>query len=121
MGDWMCTFDHLMVFKIGIAGNPSERYRCREIGYVKEKIWLGMDLLFEGPAELCRQLEKTLLRSCQQIPGCYNIRPGGEGVAAGSMHRCFCYIVFAPVGDGIPLYRARALRIKALQEAAGPK
>ena len=47
-----------MVFKIGITGNPSERYRCREIGYVKENIWLGMDLLFEGPAELCRQLEK---------------------------------------------------------------
>ena len=110
-----------MVFKIGITGNPSERYRCREIGYVKGNIWLGMKLLFEGPAELCRQSETILIGSCQQIQGCYNIRPGGEGVAAGSMHRCFCYIVFAPVGDGIPLHRARALRIKALQEAAGTK
>jgi len=102
----------VMAFKIGIASDPQDRYENAEFGYQHESVWLCMDVVWKGPANQCRELEIRLIRSLQQLPGCYNQRPGGDGVAPHRDHTCFCYMVLAPAGLGRGLASANAARVQ---------
>ena len=100
----------VMVFKVGIASDPEDRYFHAEYAYQNEGIWLGMDVVWQGPAYDCRALESKLIASLKPLPGCYNDRDGGDGVAPHRDHTCYCYFVVAPAGQGVGLAQARSIR-----------
>jgi len=92
--------------------NPEERWHNDVFGgYAAEKMWMSMDVIFEGCGEMCRQLEIALIRSLREVPGCNNVNPGGEGIQKGSRQHCYAYYVLAPCGDGISLERAYVQRM----------
>lgn len=116
LASWEVTFQQLLVFKVGICMSPKDRWENTDYGgYAAEKIWMAMDLIYHGPGESCRQLEIQLINSLKSIPGCCNIKPGGEGVQRGSTHPCFTYFVLSPCGEGVGLEKAYALRMQAKQ------
>jgi hypothetical protein len=112
LGCWFATFEHIIVFKFGICFDPEHRWCNREFGYLQERMWHFMDLLFVGCAQKCRRLEIALIAETRSIAGCQNEAPGGEGVAAGSevADPCYCYVVVAAAGHGLGLGRAFDMR-----------
>ena len=93
----------ILIFKVGIAADPRQRYRNPEYGYQHEGPWQFMDVLVQARASTCCVLEKLLIRSLGSISGClgcYNVKPGGEGVQADSGHDCFVYLTIAEAGHG---------------------
>ena len=103
---WLASFDDIAAFKIGIAIDPVERYSD---GYSKEGQWVFMDVVFRGSVQACHDMERTLIKLLRGIAGCYNIKPGGEGISALTKETCHCYIVYAAAGHGVGLKRARDL------------
>ena len=93
------------IFKTGIASDPHHRFFNREFGYLHERVWHFMDVVWRAPANECREMEIALIAQTREIPGCRNIKPGGEGVRADREYECFVYFVLAGAGDG-NLYRA---------------
>ena len=67
-----------MVFKVGIAADPDDRYHNPEFGYVMEGIWQFMEVLLLDAASECRQVEMDLIETLKSTPGCYNDKPGRE-------------------------------------------
>lgn len=106
---WHCLMGAL-VFKIGIAADPLSRYHNLCFGYAREGIWRFMDVLLAGYAFRCRAWEISLIRALKDVPGCYNEKPGGEGVAPTRDHRCFLYLVVADAGGGLGLHASVAKR-----------
>jgi len=106
----------MMVFKVGICHDPEYRWLNRDYGYVRERCWHAMDLVYAGTSEECRQLEIGLIAATQSVSGSYNVKPGGEGVAAGSAScaTCYVYFVVAGAGHGVGLTVAWAQRTRAL-------
>jgi len=99
-----------MIFKVGIATSPPERWEL----YRKEQIWMAMDVIYRGDAQTCRMLETQLITSLKGIRGCYNIQPGGEGISCTADHECAVYFVVAPCGEGVGLTVAYWRRVRAL-------
>jgi len=103
----------MLVFKVGICMDPNERWRNDEFGgYAAERMWMCLDIIFSGPAESRRQLEIQLIRAVRRVPGCYNVKPGGEGMQRGSLLPCFAYFALAPCGDGVSPEVAYELRVR---------
>ena len=113
---WLSAFESMMVFKVGICHDPEYRWLNRDYGYVRERCWHAMDLVYAGTSEECRQLEIGIIAATQSVSGSYNVKPGGEGVAAGSAScaTCYVYFVVAGAGHGIGLTVAWAQRRRAL-------
>ena len=113
---WFASFEHIIVFKFGICFDPEHRWRNRAFGYLQERMWQFMDLLFVGSPQQSRRLEIALIAATRSVAGCQNEAPGGEGVAAGSESAdpCYCYVVVAPAGRGLGLRRAFDLRVAEL-------
>jgi hypothetical protein len=104
---WQAVFG-ILIFKVGIAADPLQRYRNAEFGYQHEGPWQFMDVLVQARASTCCILEKLLIRSMGTIRGCfgcYNEKPGGEGVQNDSDHDCFVYLTIAEAGHGRDLAR----------------
>ena len=116
LGCWFVTFEHIIVFKFGICFDPEHRWRNKAFGYLQERMWQFMDLLFVGSPQQCRCLEIALIAATRNVAGCQNEAPGGEGVAAWSecADLCYCYVVVAPAGRGLGLRRAFDLRVAEL-------
>ena len=74
-----------------------------DFGYIKEGIWHFMDVVLQGPANFCRDMECSLIASLQHIPGCQNECPGGEGVSPGRAHMCYVYLVVVGAAGGVSL------------------
>lgn len=110
------------IFKIGISGDPRDRWFNRDFGYgsAMDGIWHFMDVVYRGPAYECRALEMALISATTGLPGIYNVARGGEGVAPHRDHECFVYIVIACAGDGIPLKRSVFRRREELQFSRQP-
>ena len=93
------------IFKVGIAYDPKHRWGNDDFGYATEQTWMFMDVLHCGPAGECRALEIDLIARLIAMAGCYNEKPGGEGISANSsgvpVMPCYCYCVFAPAGSGL--------------------
>ena len=102
-----------MAFKIGIASDPHDRYHNDEFGYEHEGIWHFMEVTAMETAQVCRLLERWLIRTLKMFPGCQNVRAGGDGVRADRTHTCFVYMVVAAAGTGRSLAAARRARIGA--------
>ena len=113
---WLATFENVMVFKVGICHDPEHRWLNREYGYIRDRIWHAMDLVYAGTSEECRQLEIGLIAATQRMSDNHNIRPGGEGIAAGSASGAICYVYFvvAGAGHGMGMTVAWAARTRAL-------
>ena len=97
----------IAAFKIGIAFDPLDRWFNGSFGYQKEQMWQFMHVMYVGPPQSCRLLEIALISNLRSIAGCYNERPGGEGVSAtssSSAPACYCYAVYAPAGSGIGMH-----------------
>ena len=94
------------LFKIGIVADPVGRFRNAEFGYALEGLWHFMDVLLEGPADLCRDLEIQLIAAFGCVLGCYNDKPGGEGVNPTRKHVCSVYVVMANASSGVGLRNA---------------
>lgn len=107
---------NICIFKIGIAFCPEHRWRNPEFGYVTEETWMFMDVMHMGSAEECRTLEIDLIARLRKIPGCYNHKPGGEGISAHSAAStsCYCYAVYAPAGSGASVHKAWLSRMRQL-------
>ena len=103
---WQAAFDDIAAFKVGIAIDPVERYGD---GYAQDGDWVFMDVVFRGSVQACHEMERTLIKLLQGIAGCYNIKPGGEGISVLTEATCHCYIVYAAAGLGVGLKRARHL------------
>ena len=69
-----------------------------------------MDVVWQGPAQSCRNLEPDRIQAVRSIPGCHNGKPGGEDVKVDATHACFCYFVIAQCGDGLSSRAAHARR-----------
>jgi hypothetical protein len=89
-----------IIFKIGIAAEPSHRFNNLEYGYRREGIWQFMDVVLCGSARVCRQWEIDLIFALQSFAGCYNVKPGGEGVGKERTYICYLYIVVCDAGSG---------------------
>ena len=108
------------MFKIGIAYSPEDRWNNNVFGYATEERWMFMDVIMcAGSVEQCRALEIDLIARLQKVPGCYNIKPGGEGIfsASGKLLACYCSAVYAPAGSGVSARAAWRARKAALQGA----
>lgn len=101
-----------MAFKIGIAADARDRFFNQEYGYRREGLWHFMDQILEGRADECRQLEIALIAACGQIAGCYNDKPGGEGVNPARTHMCVVYAVVSAAAEGVGLQSAVRRRRK---------
>ena len=120
---WLRSMSNLTVFKVGIAHDPAHRWSNNEFGYVLEHIWMFMDIMVASSPLECRELEITLIAQLQSVSGCYNIKPGGEGIRssdstppAGTDGTCYCYVVFAPAGGGRGLHAEWRDRERALSK-----
>ena len=82
-----------------------------------------MDVMHMGSAEECRALEIDLIARLRKVPGCYNHKPGGEGISAHSnvaaSTSCYCYAVYAPSGSGVSVHTARLSRRRELLALGG--
>ena len=99
---WQAALE-VLIFKVGIAADPVQRYRNAEYGCQHEGHWQFMDVLVQARASTCCMLEKLLIRSMGSMTGCvgcYNEKPGGEGVQNDSGHDCFVYLTVAEAGHG---------------------
>ena len=105
-----------LAFKIGIAADPQERFWNASHGYVREGTCHFMDVLLDGPANLCRAMEIALIHALRGVAGCQNQSPGGEGVHPCRSHRCFVYITLAGAGAGVGLAAAVAERRRHRRE-----
>jgi hypothetical protein len=114
---WKYLFG-VIVFKIGIAADPTHRFRNPEFGYTKERVWHLMDVVLAGPANLCRVLEMQLISAMGLVQGCYNLKPGGEGVGKDQTYRCCVYLVVAEAGHGMAVSVAWTKRRKLLAGVA---
>jgi len=103
---WLRALRNLAAFKIGIAFEPEGRWNNDEFGYRTEKMWMFMHVMYAGLAQDCRRLEIALIEKLKGVTGCYNERPGGEGVSSTSLSgsTCYCYAVFAPAGAGVSVH-----------------
>ena len=103
---WLRALSNVAAFKIGIAFDPEHRWNNDEFGYRTEQMWMFMHVMYAGLDQNCRSLEIALIQKLKNIPGCYNERPGGEGVSSTSSSgsTCHCYAVFAPAGDGVSVH-----------------
>ena len=109
---WFRSMNNLAVFKVGIAHDPAHRWSNDEFGYVRERMWMFMDIMVASSPGVCRELEIALIARLQSVAGCYNIKPGGEGISksgstpdsVGTDGTCYCYVVFAPAGGGRGLH-----------------
>ena len=112
-----CSALRVAIFKIGIAYDPKHRWWNDEFGYDTEQTWMFMDVMHHGTVEECRSLEIDLIARLQHLPGCYNVKPGGEGISAHSSTSssgCYCYAVYAPAGSGVSIrvdWRKRKLEV----------
>ena len=61
---------HPAIFKNGIAAEPLERWE----DYQEERKWHFMEVVWRGPADRCRQLEKDLIERLSVVQGCDNIK-----------------------------------------------
>ena len=77
---WERTFEDIAIFKWGVSAVPENRWRNPTYGYLKDNMWLCMDVVHAADAETCRQLETCLIASTFGVQGCQNLAPGGEGV-----------------------------------------
>ncbi len=116
LASWYKTFNNVMVFKVGIAADPAHRFFNRDFGYCRDQMWMHMDLVFKGSAEECRQLEMSLISQLSSLGGCYNDKPGGEGVQAGASHECYTYFIMAPCGEGLSLRSAFLMRMSIAKQ-----
>ena len=116
LGRWLLAFESMMVFKVGICHDPKHRWLNREYGYIRERCWHAMDLVYAGTSEECRQLEIGLIAATQSVSGNQSVKPGGEGVAAGSASGATCYVYFgvAGAGHGVDMTVAWTMRMRAL-------
>ena len=105
---WLAACGDVAAFKIGIAIDPTiDIY----LDYMQGGQWHFMDVVFRGSVMASGDMEAALISLLKSIPGCYNIKPGREGINASSPATCHCYIVYAAAGHGIGLKRARQLAI----------
>ena len=110
-----------IAFKVGIASDTRDRWHCPEIGYAREERWHFMDVVLEGPANRCRHMEMALVSRCKGVPGCYNVKPGGEGVNPTRTHMCRVYWVIAEAGLGLGLAAACDQRRKRARVYSVPE
>ena len=110
-----------IAFKVGIASDTRDRWHCPEIGYAREGCWHFMDVVLEGPANRCRQMEMALVSRCKGVPGCHNEKPGGEGVNPTRTHMCRVYWVIAEAGSGLGLAAACDQRRKRARVYSVPE
>ena len=101
------------IFKIMFAYDPKHQWLNTDFGYITEERWMFMDVLHRCPvAERCT-LETDLITQLGNIPGCYNDKPGGEGISkhsTTSSSECYCYDLFAPAGSGLGVHEDRQRR-----------
>lgn len=107
---WFCVMGPV-IFKIGIASDPLDRFFSRKSGYVLEERWHFMDVFWQGPANQCRQVEIDLIAATRCLEGSCNEKPGGEGVRPDRTHQCCVYMVLADAGHGISLKKSRNMRV----------
>ena len=77
--------------------------------YIQDRQWHFMDVVFRGSVKACGDMEAALISLLKGIAGCYNIKPGREGISLSNPETCHCYIVYAAAGRGVGLGRARQL------------
>ena len=65
---------------------------------------------FFGTGAVCRLLEIALIGALRDMPGCYNIKPGGEGISVESADKCYTYFVVSPVDYATELQLATIRR-----------
>ena len=110
------------IFKVGIAYDPVHRWGNADFGYVTEQVWMFMDVLYCGPVGDCRSLEIDLIARLRAIAGCYNEKPGGEGISekgSGVPAKCYCYCVFAPAGSGLGVRAEWQRHKRSVSEVSG--
>lgn len=118
----------ICIFKVGIACDPVHRWFNREFGYAHERRWMFMDVMHVDTPEVCCRLETDLITALKPMAGCYNTRPGGEGISlhggastcGGASPPCHCYAVYAPAGSGVGVQAAWRLRSDANANARFP-
>ena len=99
---WIRALSHVAIFKVGIAFDPTHRWTNPEGGYITERCWWFMQVMYRNTPQNCRLWERALIAKVRGIPGCYNERPGGEGVSPDNpVPTCYGYVVFAPAGGGL--------------------
>ena len=105
----------ICIFKVGIAYDPADRWSNQQFGYMRDRQWMFMDVMVADSAEECRCLEQELIAALKLLAGCYNEKPGGEGISSlgGGSPSCHCYAVYAPAGSGIGVRQACLKRIRA--------
>ena len=86
-------------FKLGIAMSPIRRFKGLSWSYKYSEGFTEMMLLMASTATECRALETMLIARFRARPGCYNEKPGGEGIRDSEL-LCFTYAVFADAGTG---------------------
>ena len=59
-----------------------------------------MEIVWRGPANLCRLLEMALIARLKPVEGCDNEKDGGDGVRADRTYACAVYVVLAGAGHG---------------------
>lgn len=103
------------IFKVGIAYDPADRWLNQQFGYMLERQWMFMDVMVADSAEECRCLEQELIAVLKPLAGCYNEKPGGEGISSrgGASPSCHCYAVYAPAGSGIGVHQEWLKRTRA--------
>ena len=97
-----------IVFKVGIAADPDHRFWNPELGDEIERTWHFMDVVWSGPANESRNLEINLISALRGLPGCRNVRAGGDGVRPDRKHLSFTFLVVAECGHWSPLDRSWA-------------
>ena len=118
---WGATLK-VFIFKVGIAYDPVHRWGNADFGYVTEQTWMFMDVLHRGPVGECRSLEIDLIARLRAIAGCYNEKPGGEGISENSSGvpvECYCYCVFAPAGSGLGVRSEWQRHKRSVSEVSG--
>ena len=66
----------IVVFKIGVAVDPGDRFNNPSFGYTHEG-YMFMDVLWRGAPRDCALLEDTLIQLFKTQSGCRNVNPGG--------------------------------------------
>ena len=100
----------IVVFKIGVAADPEDRFNNLEFGYALDG-YMFMDVLWRGAPRDCAVLEDKLITLFKPQRGCRNVNPGGGGFDANNnSYQSHVYVVFAPCGDGISIMAAARKR-----------
>ena len=104
---WATLYNDMAVFKVGIAIDPVKRFS----EYLEsDGFWAAMEVVFQGSVQDCHAMERSLIYILKNIPGCYNVKPGGEGISVRTIATCHCYLVYAPAGHGKALRSVRTRR-----------